>query len=642
MTRPTLLPTRAKRRRLTVRLLHLLMPRPPKHGQEAQTLRGRFTRRALLLATGQAGLIGLLGLRLYELQVTFSPRYQLLADANRLNVQSIPVVRGGIRDRFGVVLAESIETLQAVLIPDLVDDVQSLIGKLDKIVSLDDEDRQRLLDLVAKSNRLQPVLIKDTMAWDEFARLNILTPQLPGVESQSGWLRRYSHGNDVCHVVGYVGRADLIEADHDPTLRLPGQRVGKAGVELGMEKILRGTPGLVRREVDARGRVVREVERISGEPGQQLVLTIDTETQRYVQARLQREDWSAVVAIDVGSGEILAIASTPTYDPSIFANGVSSTDWERLQVAKGDPLINKAIRGQYPPGSTFKLVTALAGLASGAITPDTRVICTGGLDYGGQHFGCWRPGGHGTVQLQQAITESCDVFFYETARLTGIARLAATARELGFGTSFDIGLAGVRAGVVPDPEWKLKLHSRPWLGGETLQAGIGQGYVIASPLQMAVMTARIASGVALQPRLIRPLPNVHETAAKPLSFAPAALAAVRSGMVGVVNAPNGTARGAALPGIVMAGKTGTSQVARASHGVPNADVTRLLRDHSMFVCFAPTEKPRYAVAAVVEHGGGGSTAAAPLARDVMADLLARDPGSRPGTYVSSGRPNREG
>ena len=636
------LPTRVKRRRLWLQALRFVMPRPPRRGLEEQTLRGRFSRRALLLGGGQAGLISLLSLRLYELQVTYSPRYQLLAEANRLNAQSVPVVRGGIRGRFGVVLAESLENLQSVLIPDLVEDVPALVRRLDQILSLDDDDRQRLLDIDAKSNRLQPVLVKDNMPWGEFARLNILTPQLPGIEAQSGWLRRYSHAQDLCHVVGYVGKADLVETDRDPALRLPGQRVGKAGVELGMEKALRGMPGIVRREVDARGRVMRELERIPGQPGQHLVLTIDAETQRFVQNRLKREDWSSVVAIDAGSGEILALASTPSYDPSVFVNGVSTADWQKLQAAEGDPLINKAIRGQYPPGSTFKIVTALAGLTSGAITPETRVICTGGLDYGGQHFGCWRTGGHGTVQLHQAIAQSCDVYFYETARMTGIERLAATGRELGYGTIHDIGIAGVRAGVMPDPDWKLKMHSRPWLGGETLQAGIGQGFVIASPLQMAVMMARVASGLALEPKLIRPGAGAEPLPPKLLSFAPAALEAVRRGMIGVVNEPDGTARSAALPGVVMAGKTGTSQVARASHGVPNAEVTRLLRDHSLFVCFAPADKPRYAVAAVVEHGGGGSTAAAPLARDVMAELLARDPGSRPGAYIAAGRPNREG
>ena len=633
---------RVKRQRLWLRALQLVMPRPPRKGTEEQTLRGRFTRRAVLLGAGQAGLMGALGLRLYELQVTYSPRYQLLAEANRLNAQNVPVVRGGIRDRFGVVLAESTEILQSVLIPDLVDDVPALVRRLEKILRLDDEDRQRLREIDVKSNRLQPVLIKDNMAWDEFSRLNLLTPQFTGVETQSGWLRRYSHGEDLCHVVGYVGKADLVEADRDPALRLPGQRVGKAGIELGMEKILRGTPGLVRREVDARGRVMRELERVPGQPGKHLVVTIDTETQRFVQTRLKREDWSSLVAIDTASGEILALASTPSYDPAMFVNGVSTSDWQKLQSAAGDPLINKAVRGQYPPGSTFKIVTALAGLASSAITLDTKVICTGGVDYGGQHFGCWRAGGHGTVRLHQAITESCDTFFYETARLTGIAKLATAARELGFGTLHGIGVAGERAGVMPDPAWKLKMHSRPWLGGETLQAGIGQGFVIASPLQMALMTARVASGLALAPKLIRPDPDAALDQPKPLSFAPEWLAAVREGMVGVVNEPGGTAASAALPGVLVAGKTGTSQVSRASHGVPNADVARRLRDHSLFVCFAPAGKPRYAVAAVVEHGGGGSTAAAPLARDVMAELLARDPGSRPGTYVATGRPNREG
>ena len=634
---------RARRRRITFKMLRWLMPRPPTRGDEERVIKNRFTRRALVVAGLQGGMIGLLGLRLYELQITYSPRYRLLAEANRINTQNVPVVRGGIRDRFGVVLAESLENLQAVLIPDLADDLQGTVRRLDRVVLLDDEDRTRLLDAPAHQSRLLPVLVKDDLTWEEFSRINVLTPQLPGVEAQVGWLRRYNHGAENCHVIGYVGRADAVETDHDPALRLTGQRVGKAGVELGMESALRGTPGTVRREVDARGRVVRELERVPGEAGRQIVLSIDTQTQRFVQARLRREDWSAVVAMDVGSGELLAIASSPGYDPAIFSNGVSVADWQKLQAEDGDPLVNKAVRGQYPPGSTFKIVTALAGLSAGVITPETRVTCTGGYDYGGQHFGCWKSGGHGTVQLHQAIAESCDVYFYETARLTGIERLAAAARELGFGTVHDIGLAGVRAGVMPDPAWKLKMHSRPWLGGETVQAGIGQGFVIASPLQLAVMTARVASGLKLAPKLIRSGGTTELAKPEPLSFSPQALDAVRKGMIGVVNEPGGTAGSAALPGIIVAGKTGTSQVSRASHGVPNEAVTRLLRDHSLFVCYAPAAAPRYAVSAVVEHGGGGSRAAAPLARDIMADLLARDPGSRPGSYATPpGRPNREG
>jgi penicillin-binding protein 2 len=643
--RPRLLPFRSKRRRMLLTLLRWVMPRPPRKGEEAQVIKGRFTRRALVIGGVQGGLMTMLAARLYELQITYSPRYRLLAEANRINTQNVPVVRGGIRDRFGVVLAESLENLQAVLIPDLADDLKGTVQKLDKIIVLDDEDRQRLLEGTSKQSRLLPVLIKDNLTWEEFSRVNVLTPQLPGVETQAGWLRRYDHGPETCHVVGYVGRADVVETDKDPALRLTGQRVGKSGVELGMEQALRGSPGLVRREVDARGRVVRELERVPGEAGQHLVLSIDAETQRFALNRMRLDDWSAVVAMDVRSGEILALASTPGYDPAMFATGISTANWQKLQATEGDPLVNKAVRGQYPPGSTFKIVTALAGLAAGVITPETRVTCTGSYLYGGQTFGCWKAGGHGTVQLHQAMTESCDVFFYETARLTGIDKLAAAGRELGFGVVHDIGLAGVRAGVMPDPAWKLKMRSRPWLGGETVQAGIGQGFMIASPLQMAVMTARVAGGMKLAPKLIRQSSRkLSQPGAEPvpLSFSKASLDVVRKAMIGVVNEPNGTAGSAALPGIVVAGKTGTSQVARASHGVPNEAVSRLLRDHSLFVCYAPAEAPRYAVAAVVEHGGGGSRAAAPLAKDIMADLLARDPGSRPSAVTRPSRANREG
>lgn len=636
---------RSRQRHIAAKLLPYIMPRPPKPGEEARVIDGRFTRRALVLGGLQGGLIGVLGYRLFDLQVTYSPRYKLLADANRINLQTVPVVRGGIRDRFGVVLAESLENMQAVLIPDLADDLEGTLGKIEKVVALQEEDRQRLRETTVKQSRLLPVLIKDNLTWEEFARINVLTPQLPGVEAQVGWLRRYEHGVENCHVLGYVGRADAVELDKDPALRLMGQRVGKAGVELGMEPALRGTPGTVRREVDARGRVVREIERVPGEAGEQIVLSIDTTTQKFTYNRMRAEDFSGVVALDIRTGEILALASTPGYDPSLFNGGVSAADWAKLNAMDGDPLINKAVRGQYPPGSTFKIVTALAGLNAGVITTQTKVTCTGGYDYGGQHFGCWNRGGHGTVNLQRAMAESCDVFFYETARLTGIDKLAAAGRELGFGAVHEIGLAGVRPGIMPDPDWKLKTTSRPWLGGETVQAGIGQGAVIASPLQLAVMTARVASGLKLAPRLIRQGgTDASAEPPQPLSFSRELLDAVRKGMIGVVNDAGGTASTAWLPGVTVAGKTGTAQVARmVARGLPNEEVARRLRDHSLFVCYAPAENPRYAVAAIVEHGGGGSRAAAPLARDIMANLLARDPGSRPAPPgAPQGRPEREG
>lgn len=614
-------------RRWLRRLLVALAPRSPGLGSEERFLAGRFSRRATLLAAGQAGLAAFLGLKLYELQVTYSPRYRLLAEANRINVQALAALRGTIRDRFGVLLAESVENLQAVAIPDLAGDMKALVARLERVIELSAQDRRRLLATIARQARLTPVIVKEDLSWGEFARINVLAPQLPGVEAQRSWSRRYQQATDICHVVGYVGKADLVEVDRDPVLRLPGQRVGKAGVELGMERQLRGRPGLVRREVDARGRVVRELERLPAESGSNLTLTIDAALQRSVQQRLAREDFGSVVAIDVASGDILAMASTPTYDANDFLDGISLATWQRLEETDGEPLINKAIRGQYPPGSTFKIVTALAALSSGAVRPDTVVTCSGGLDYGGQHFGCWKAGGHGAMRLHDALRESCDVYFYEAARLMGIEALAKAGSALGFGIAHDIGMAGVRAGVMPDPEWKLKVHSRPWLGGETLLAGIGQGYASASPLQLALMVARLASGNALLPSIVSR--GGSAPAAVPLAFAAEHLQAVRAGLVAAVNEPGGTGATAFLPGVVVAGKTGTAQVASLAHAPGGDQSERRLRDHSLFVGYAPAEQPRYAAAAVIEHGGGGAKAAAPLVRDVIAELLLRDPVGRP-------------
>ena len=581
----------------------------------------KFTRRALLLGAGQAGLITLLAGKLHELQVTYSKRYRLLADDNRLHVQAIATRRGGIRDRAGRILAESREDLQVSVIPDLVDDLPALMNRLGRIIELSGQDRQRVLETAAGQSRLTPVLVRGGLTWEEFSRINLFAPELPGIEAQIGWTRVHSDTLDAGPVVGYVGKADRFEVDKDPTLRLPDQRTGKAGVELGMEPVLRGKTGIVRSEVDARGSIIRVLERVPAVPGRDIELTIDTGFQSWIRRRLRGEEHTGLVVMHLPTGEIVGMGSTPGYDTSLFADGINATDWRKLVEAPGDPLVNKAVRGLYPPGSTFKMVTALAGLEAEVITPDTRIMCRGLLEYGGHRFRCWSSGGHGSVNLHRAISESCDVYFYETARRLGIDRLAAAGRVMGFGQIHECGIASVKPGIMPDAEWKKTHLLRPWLGGETLLAGIGQGYVLATPLHLALMTARVASGRMIKPVLVRPEPGAALASPARLPFKEEWLAAVRRGMIAAVNSSSGTAKSAAMSSVVLAGKTGTSQVSRASAGGAHEDLKRALRDHSLFVCYAPAEDPLFAVAAIVEHGGGGSKAAAPMARDIMAAAL---------------------
>jgi penicillin-binding protein 2 len=588
-----------------------------------QKVSRRLTRRSLLIAGAEAGVLGLLALKLYDLQVIYGRRYALLADENRLDVQLLPARRGEIRDRSGVVLAESREDLRVTIVPALAGDLEATIGRLRKLIDISNTERDAIVARASKSNRLQPLVVRDGLSWEVYAHINALLPQLPGVETSIGWRRSYWRGSDVGHIVGYVGRADRREIADEPVRRLADQRVGKSGLELGMEAELAGTPGIIRREIDARGRIVRELARKAARPGRDLVLTIDASLQGEVLRHLRQYGLGAVAALDATNGDILALASTPTFDTQTLAEGISNDEWRELVNAPGHPLSSKATRGEYPPASTFKLVTALAGLEARVVDERTVITCSGSLEHAGHRFGCWLSAGHGPVSLHEALKRSCDVYFYTVARRLGIYRLAEMARRLGLGQTFPCGLADQRPGLVPDPYWKLAIKGTPWYGGETLLAGIGQGFVLATPLQLAVMTARVATGREVVPRLII---GDSGDLAPPLMPLPAtALAAVRRALVAVVNEPGGTAPGAALSGIKarLAGKTGTAQVARLRDYRGADEPPGDLRDHSLFVGYAPADAPRFAVAAVVEHGGAGSKSAAPLARSVMGLLCER-------------------
>ena len=460
-----------------------------------------------------------------------------------------------------------------------------------------------------------------------------------------GRRRLYSFGRDTVHIVGYVGAVNEsdLELTDDPLLSLPDFRIGKNGAEKVLETSLRGEAGSRQVEVNAYGRVIRELSRRTGRPGDDHALTIDLGLQQYVSARFGEESGSAVV-LDVHSGEILALASMPSYDPNLFTSGISQRQWRELIGHPRFPLTNKSISGQYSPGSTFKMIVALAALESGELSPHHRFFCNGSLELGKRRFRCWRRYGHGHVDMVKGLMESCDVYFYEVAKRVGIDRIAAMSERFGFGSKLDIELPGEKPGLVPTREWKLAMIGEPWQGGETLVVGIGQGYLLTTPLQLAVMVARIANGgIAVEPRILgevvrdgQPLarePNTFPT----MGFSPAHLDIVREGMLKVVNDPKGTAYRARIeePTLAMAGKTGSVQVRRISERehrtgvIKNEDRPWEERDHALFVAYAPIERPRYGVAVVVEHGGSGGSVAAPIARDILREVQRRDPSARP-------------
>jgi penicillin-binding protein 2 len=579
-------------------------------------------------------MVAALGVRMRYLQVDQAEEFKLLAEENRINIRLIPPERGLIQDRNGRIIAGNEQNYRVVITREAAGDVDLVLRRLATIIPMTAEDLQATMDEVKSLSAFVPVTVAERLSWDDFSKVAVNAPALPGVVPEVGQSRRYPLDTDFAHVVGYVGPVsdkDLEELETpDPLLKIPKFQIGKIGVEKWMEDTLRGEAGTKRIEVNSAGRVMRELERQEGDPGTDIRLTIDAGVQNFAEARLGEES-AAVVVVDVTNGDIICIASSPSFDPNLFVRGISSADYRTLTDNERRPLANKTVSGAYPPGSTFKMVTALAALGAGVMTPETRVNCPGYIEYGDRRFHCWKRTGHGTVGLTKGLEESCDVYFYDIAQRVGIDAIAATGRKFGLGQRFDLPMSAITAGTMPDKAWKQETQKADWRIGDTINAAIGQGYVLTSPLQLAVMTARIASGRAVVPRLVRMINDkeVPVAEAAPLDIPAEYLDSVRLGMHEVVNSEKGTAKSSRIvdPAMVMAGKTGTSQVRnitaaeRASGVIANEDLPWDRRDHALFVAYAPYDAPRYAVAVVVEHGGGGSTVAAPIARDVLLRAL---------------------
>ncbi|MGP3695890.1 penicillin-binding protein 2 [Rhodobacter sp. NSM] len=598
----------------------------------------KVNRRALFLGGAMTAMFAVLGARMRYLQVDQADEFKLLAEENRINIRLIPPTRGQIFDRNGRLIAGNEQNYRVVITREDAGDVEAVLRRLAGVIPLTEPDIERVMAEAKRHSPFVPIIVADRMAWDDLSKVAINAPSLPGVTPEVGLSRAYPLDSDFAHVVGYVGpvsESDLAKIeDPDPLLKIPEFQIGKIGVETWMEDTLRGKAGTKRIEVNAYGRMMREIDRVEGEAGDDIRLTIDAEIQDFVQARLGAES-AAAVAIDVQTGDVLAICSSPSFDPNLFVRGISFKDYAALTENDHRPLANKAVQGAYPPGSTFKMVTALAALEAGAIGLDTAVYCPGHYETGGRRFHCWKRGGHGMVSLTRSLSESCDVFYYDVAQRVGIDKIAEMGRRLGLGIRHDLPMSAITEGIMPDKAWKRQRYEQEWRIGDTINASIGQGYVLASPLQLAVMTARVASGRAVQPRLVR---AVGETEL-PVADAPmlgvngSILRAVREGMHSVINARRGTGYSNRIvdPTLVMAGKSGTSQVRnistaeRARGVISNDQLPWNRRDHALFVGFAPYDAPRVAVAAVVEHGGGGSSVAGPIVRDVLLRCLTPGP-----------------
>ena len=577
-----------------------------------------FSRRAVLVSGAQTGLAGLLALRMGYISVVDGKHYRLAAESNRVNLTLIPPRRGWIVDRYGKALADNRVALRVDIIPDRLRNRPAVVAKLAELLQLDADTLDRLNRDLDAGGGAQPIEVATDIDEARFAAVSVNLPELPGVAPARGFVRNYPSGPSVAHLIGYVGSATAEEyrASHDPLLLTPGFKVGKDGMEKFFDSQLRGRPGARRAEVTARGKLVRELETQSDTPGTVKQLTIDADLQDYAARRLGIESGSAVV-IDVLTGGILALVSMPAFDPNSFTDGIGRLEWKMLNDDDHIPLLNKAMRGLYPPGSTMKPMAALA-LQIHGVDPAERVSCPGGYRLGSRFFRC--DAVHGSVDMRSAIEHSCNTYFWSMAHRVGYDAIAPVAKMLGLGQEFDLPGTSQRYGTIPDAAWKMRRYQQQWSAADSLNASIGQGYVSVSPLQLAVMTARIASGRNLTPSLLLGQPKADGAA---LPFNAEQLRVVHEGMDRVVNG-RGTGVGSRLniPNVHMAGKTGTAQVQalerRGHFGSWKS------RDHALFVAFAPFDAPRYAISVVIEHGTFGARAAAPVAKDVMTFLFDRE------------------
>ena len=592
--------------------------------------------RSLFLAGFQLVLLFMIIFRLYYLQVYQGDRYKTLADENRISTRLLVPPRGIIYDRHQNMLAGNRQNFQALMVAEQTTDVDETLNSFKKIMPLSEDEEKRIRKELKRNRSFVPVKIKDNLSWEQATQILLNAPDLPGVIIDEGLSRHYPYGDIFAHVIGYVSAVAENDVKDDPLLEVPGFKIGKSGMERLFEKDLRGKSGNLKLEVNAVGRVMKEIERIDGLAGNKIDLSLDLRLQQKAYELLGEES-GAIVMMNVNTGEILAFASAPAFDPNMFTAGLSNENWKALRNNEKNPLLNKAVAGLYSPGSTFKMVVGLAALEDGAANKKTRSVCSGKMMLGNHTFHCWKDSGHGYLDMEQALQHSCDIFFYELGQKLGIAKIAAMARRFGLGEKTNIGIENEKSGLIPDADWKRWRFGEPWQQGESIISAIGQGYILTTPVQLAVMVSRIANGgYEVQPTFNKVDPaNMPEI--KKMGLSLQNIETVKQGMFDVVNIPGGTASRAKFDfqGQKMAGKTGTTQVRRITMKERQSGVLRQedlpwkYRNHALFVGYAPHDNPKYGIAVLVEHGGSGSGVAAPIASKMLLEALKLDATDKP-------------
>lgn len=594
-----------------------------------------FSRRAFVVGAAQGGILALLGARLGWLQLAEGQHYTMLSDKNRIDMKILAPARGEILDRHGNPLAVNMQNFRVLLTPEQAPSPEAALNKLKDLITLEPTTITQTLNNIKRVAKFTSVEIRDQLTWDDLSKIEAHINDLPGISTDVGTLRTYPLNEASAHITGYVGAPTQDDLRKDRIYGLPGFKIGKTGIERHRNAALEGRSGLSHVEVNVTGREVYELARTPATTGRTLNLTLDKDLQLYVQQRLSKTVSGSATVMDCHTGAIYAMASHPAFDPNLFVQGMSERTWKTLLSTRGHPLTNKAVAGLYPPASTFKMVTALAALKARLISPETEIYCNGHYDYKGQRFHCWKQSGHKFVNLAEALSQSCDTFFYKIAAELGIDAISKTARTLGLGEDFSTILSESRSGLVPDKNWKMGHVGQPWKPGDTILSSIGQGALQATPLQLAVMTARLVNGGrAVEPSLLLN-PNVQGKRWKKLPFKHRHLQDVKAGMRAAVNHKKGTAFNARIQEAAMAmgGKTGTAQVKRITAsmraaGIKNEDLPWKQRHHALFVGYAPLHNPRYVCSVVIEHGVSGSSSAAPIAKDILKQAQTLSPHTR--------------
>ena len=573
----------------------------------------------------------LVSVRLWQLQVINGSDYKRLSENNRIRLLDTRADRGMLLDQKGEILAHNRPSFEVFAVPEDLKGNPEVLAAVGHILKISPADIQEKMRSQKQRAPFQPVRIKTDIDWNELALLESNRVHLPGVYLDVHSRRAYNYGHLASHLIGYMGELDETEIKRSTLSYRMGATVGKFGVEQQWEAELRGIDGGRQVEVDALGREIRELRKVDAFPGDNVFLTIDAELQAVAEEALQEHN-GAIVAMDPKTGRILAMVSKPSYDPSLFAGNVPKELWTALAENPDHPLQNRCVQGLYPPGSVFKIVTAIAGLESGLLTPKTTFFCAGLYPYGNRDFRCWKEGGHGTIDLRQAIVSSCDIYFYQAGLRVGVDRIAQYAKELGLGRKTGIPFPNEKQGIVPSSSWKLKSLGVPWYSGETLSLAVGQGYITATPLQLAVLISAVANGGKIyRPQVVdriedlygQVLAEYHSEQMGEAKISQGTLDFIRDALRGAVNEPGGTGGGSALKEFVVAGKTGTAQVIRLPKDFKRGDSMPVrFRDHAWFAAFAPFDDPKIAVVVLTEHGGFGGAVSAPIAKKVIQKYLA--------------------